>query len=104
MKFTTFIPLNLNDGSAISQDELNQVLADLSTRFGGLTLEGEVDGRWIHDGQTFHDRNLKVSIVTDNSRYQEARQAVVDIGKRFDQLAMFFEVAYFDGVEILQID
>ncbi|TWT30730.1 hypothetical protein [Blastopirellula retiformator] len=103
MKFTTLIPLNRNDGSEVSQAEINEILAEIATRFGGFTSEGTVDGSWLDSGKIYSDRLLKVSVACDRSQYEEAKQVVIGIGRRTGQLAMFFEVVFFDGVQILEI-
>lgn len=42
-------------------------------------------------------------MACDNSRLDEARGEVLRIGRQLDQLAMFFEVQYYDGVQILRV-
>lgn len=104
MAFVTFIPLARNDGVPVSESEMDEILAGLEHQFGGLTVEGEVDGRWV-DPETnirYEDRSLKVLVAFEPDRLQEARDAVRAIGDRLDQLAMYFEIH--DCVEILDSD
>ena len=72
----------------------------------GLTDEGEVNGYWIddNDGKRYHDRGIRVSIACDRERLEEAKQAVLAIGKQLGRKAMFFEVRYYDGVQILKVE
>lgn len=104
MKFTTLVPIRLNDGSATPAELLNEIEIGLAVQFGGCTNEGLVRGYW-HDeqGQRFHDESYKISVVCENERYQEAVEAVISIGKRLGQLAMYFEVRDFDGVRFLKM-
>lgn len=103
MKFTTLVPLKRNDGSPVGTKEINRILRRLQTRFGGLTVEGQVAGRWMEAGQVYQDESLKISVACDNSRLEEARGEVLRIGRELGQLAMFFEVQYYDGVQILRV-
>ncbi|HLQ44605.1 MAG TPA: hypothetical protein VK137_07750 [Planctomycetaceae bacterium] len=106
MKFTTLIPRRRNDGSRVSKDEMNSIVTELQNHFGGLTREGTVIGHWVDsaDGKVYVDESLKVCVACDNRRLEEARQFVTEIGRRLGQKAMFFEVQYYDGVQILEID
>ena len=45
-----------------------------------------------------------LTVACSREDYSLARQLVIDIGRRLDQRAMYFEVRYFDGVEIIAID
>lgn len=47
---------------------------------------------------------MKISIECDRSRLFEAIKAVKRIGRRLGQQAMYFEVAGYDGVQILRIE
>lgn len=72
---------------------------------GGLTEEGTVRGVWSDDaGVLYHDASVKVSVVCANPRLGEAGRAVKTIGRRLEQLAMYFEVSGYDGVQILPIE
>ena len=51
MKFITLIPTERNDGSPVSQSELQLILEQFWRQFGGSTVEGPVDGHWIDDGE-----------------------------------------------------
>lgn len=105
MKFTTFIPTRRNDGSLISQTEHQEILRDISKRFGGVTIEGTVDGHWVdeNDGEYHRDENLKVTVACQSERLYEAEQLIRDIGRRLNQKTMYFEVREYDGVRFLRI-
>jgi hypothetical protein len=104
MKFTTLIPTTRNDGTPVKPSVLERVLASLWRPFRGMTKEGYVTGHWIDDdGMEFTDVCLKVFIECDRSRLFEAIKAVRGIGRRMGHQAMYFEVAGYDGVQILRI-
>lgn len=104
IKVVTLIPTSRNDGSAVSQEEQDEILQTLWMRFGGLTEEGTVRGHWIDetDGQHYQDTCLKMVIAVESERLNEVTAEVVKIGKRLGQKAMWFEVS--DGVKIIRTD
>jgi hypothetical protein len=105
MKFTTLIPTTRNDGTPVKPSVLNRLIDSLWRPFGGMTNEGFVTGHWIDDdGTEFQDVCVKVSIEADRRRLPEAIKAVLRIGRQLDQQAMYFEVAGYDGVQILRIE
>jgi hypothetical protein len=105
MKFTTLIPTTWNDGTAVRPSVLKRLRDSLWRPFGGMTNEGNVTGHWIDDdGVEFTDVCIKVSIECDRSRLPEAIRAVRRVGHRLGQRAMYFEVAGYDGVQILRIE
>jgi hypothetical protein len=105
VKFTTFIPTTRNDGTPFKPSVLHRVVDSLWRPFRGVTKEGTVTGHWIdEDGTEFTDVCLKVAIECDRDRLFEAIKAVHRIGRRLGQRAMYFEVAGYDGVQILRIE
>jgi hypothetical protein len=105
MKFTTLIPTRWNDGTEVKPGLLSRLLDSLWRPFGGMTEEGWVTGHWIDDdGTEFTDLCVKLSIECDRSRLFEAIKAVKRIGRRLGQRAMYFEVAGYDGVQILRVE
>jgi hypothetical protein len=105
MKFTTFIPTTRNNGTAFKPSVLQRVADSLWRPFRGVTREGYVTGHWIDDdGTEFTDVCLKVFIECDRDRLFEAIKAVRRVGRRLGQRAMYFEVAGYDGVQILRIE
>lgn len=83
---------------------LNRLIDSLWRPFGGMTNEGYVTGHWIDsDGEEFTDTCVKISIECDRDRLAQAISAVKRIGRRFGQRAMYFEVAGYDGVQLLRI-
>jgi hypothetical protein len=104
MKFTTLIPTTHNDDTAVAPSVLRRAIDSLWRPFQGMTREGDVTGRWIDDdGAEFADICIKVCIECDRSRLPEAIRAVKRLGRKLGQRAMYFEVAGYDGVQILRI-
>jgi hypothetical protein len=104
MKFTTLIPTTRNDGTAFKPAMLDRLIQALWRPFRGVTREGIVTGHWIDsDGTEFTDLCEKVAIECDRSRLPEAIKAVRRLGRKLSQRAMYFEVAGYDGVQILRI-
>jgi hypothetical protein len=105
MKFTTLIPMRRNDGTAFPPALLQRLIGSLWRPFRGATEEGPVKGHWIDDdGTEFDDECIKVWIDCDRTRLAEAIRAVKRIGRKLSQRAMYFEVAGYDGVQILRIE
>ena len=48
-----------------------------------------------------HDDTQPVIVSCDRERLDESRQLIVAIGRQLGQKAMWFEVQYYDGVQIL---
>lgn len=104
MKFTTLIPTTRNDGTPVKPSDLEHILDALWRPFRAMTQEGYVTGHWIDDdGTEFTDVCLKLFIECDRDRLFEAMRAVRRVGRRLGQRAMYFEVAGYDGVQILRI-
>lgn len=105
MKFMTLIPTTRNDGRPVEPVELKRLIERLWWPFGGMTEEGFVTGHWIDaDGTEFTDVCVKVAIECDRSRLQEAIKRVKRVGRRLGQRARYFEVAGYDGVQILRTE
>jgi hypothetical protein len=105
MKFTTLVPTTWNDGTPIAPTILDRAINALWRPFQAMSNEGYVTGRWIDDDTEFADVCLKVSIECDRSRLGDAiKKAVRRMGVKLRQRAMYFEVAGYDGVQILRIE
>ena len=105
MKFTTLIPVYLNDGSEVPDERLQAIVRELAFQFGGCSDEGITKGQWIDpaDSTLYGDECKRGSVNCDRNTLDEAREAVILIGKELKQRAMYFEVRDYDGVQILEI-
>lgn len=104
MKFITLVPTERNDGSPVSQKEMQGILHEFPKQFGGATIEGPLEGHWISDSGThYRDSVMRVTVICDSGLLEQARQLVTQIGRQLDQEVMYFEVIKDDGVEFLKI-
>lgn len=105
MKFTTLIPVRLNDGKKVPGRQMRRFLHELATQFGGCSDEGVTKGQWIDpaDAAHYHDECVRVSVVCDRVMLDEAQAAVIGVGQAPRQRAMYFEVRDYDGVQILEV-
>jgi hypothetical protein len=105
MKFTKLIPLQYNDGRPVPAEKMDRIIDELVRRFEGCSDEGITKGQWLDPAgaRVYRDESWRISIVCDNSRLMEAREAVMKIGRELRQLAMYFEVRDYDGVYFLEI-
>lgn len=105
MKFTTLIPIYFNDGSEVPEELLQQMIDGLVSTFGGCSDEGVTKGQWVdpNDSILYRDECKRVTVVCDRIMLGEAHDAVVSIGKKLCQRAMYFEVRDYDGVQLLEV-
>jgi hypothetical protein len=105
MTFTTFIPTKRNDGSAVRASDRQWIFRETWGRFGGYTFGAIQEGAWRdpNSGKTFFDKTQPLIVHCDRSQLEEARQWVIEIGRRLGQEAMYFEVRDYDGVQILEV-
>ena len=105
MKFTTFIPTHLNDGTPISEAELDGIQMELAIQFGGATDEGIVKGMWFDkDGTLCRDTCRKLFVKCDHSRVEEVKDVVKSIGRRLGQKAIWIEFDLSDNAEIIDCE
>lgn len=105
MLWITRIPTHDNDGREFPAETLQAILADVAAQFGGCSLDGPGRGLWIgDDGRVYDEPSYELSVSCPREQFVEARGMVIEIGRRLGQLAMFFEVRYFDGTEIIDIE
>lgn len=104
MQFITLLPLADNEGNRFGDKVLNRIVRDWSVRFGGATVERDVEGYWLDDEGTLHsDECWRVTVACEDDQYPVAVKAVLRAGRRLKQQAMYFEVRDFDGVRILKM-
>lgn len=105
IKITTLIPLYRNDGSAVRDSEMQEILDGLAEQFGGNSDDGLTEGRWVDQatGVLYRDQSRRVSIGIDAGRMAEAEAAIIEIGKRLGQLAMYCEIQQTTEIRILEV-
>jgi hypothetical protein len=104
MKFTTLLPRKYNNGKLVRAATRAKILDRASDLFGGYTLENPVQGGWRDEsGRFWADESYRLVVACDRKQYQDAVEFVLWAGELLEQDAMYFEVQYFDGVQILPI-
>src|SRR3954469_7115043 len=106
MKITTLIPVQFNDGRPVPEEQMRSIVDGLVKQFGACTDEGEITGH-RHGPEKpgiVREKMLKLAVEMDRERLDEARKAVLKIGKMLEQREMYFEVREYDGVQFLPID
>ncbi len=100
----TRIPTHYNDGTPVPKGVLDEITEEVFEVFGGCTVEGPGRGIWGDDeGRVYSEDSFRLEVACERGQYAEARETVLRIGRRLGQKAMYFEVRYFDGVEILDV-
>ena len=62
-RFEVFLPLQRNDGTDISEEELGRAVLEVRDKFHGVRFENPNSvGRWVHEGVEYRD-NLARLIV-----------------------------------------
>jgi len=97
-KITTLLPLRFNDGTEVSSEIFQRILERFWILFGGVTIEGEVDGHWIdsQDQQHYEDRSKKVVVIVSDDQVGAARELIREVRQELGQIVMYFEVADVD--------
>ena len=105
MKFTTLIPMRFNDGREVPAEQMDRIIDESAQQFQGCSDEGVTKGQWLDpkDARLYRDESRRVTVVCSNARLREAQRAVVKIGQQLGQLAMYFEVRDYDGVQFLDV-
>ena len=86
-------------------EQIDRIIDGLAQQFKGCSDEGITKGQWLgpKEARLYRDESRRISVVCENSQLSEAQEAVIKIGQELGQLAMYFEVRDFDGVQFLEI-
>lgn len=104
MKWVTRLVTHDNAGRKIRRAVLRGLLEQVRNAFGGYSLDGPGLGAWTDArGRLYEEDSYVLTVICDRSRYLEARELVISIGRELGQLAMYFEVRDVDGVEIIDL-
>lgn len=55
------------------------------------------------EGNVYAEDSYRLEVACPRHQYGLARETIINIGRRLKQRAMYFEVRYFDGLEIIEI-
>jgi hypothetical protein len=62
------LPTRYNDGSPVESVKFDDVLQEISERFGGVTFFPEtLRGVWLHQGQRFDESNVRLVVDVEDS-------------------------------------
>jgi len=62
-RYEILLPLRFNDGRAVPDDVLADLLLKLEQRFGAVSTETQtIQGRWHHEGQSYRDDLVRVFV------------------------------------------
>lgn len=104
VKIITLIPLNYNDGQRIPIQVYREFENEILQITGGFSIDGITAGSWMDNNELYRDRSRKYIIATQEDRVEKVRQAVIRMGKRLEQRAMYFETIHEGNVEFIPIE
>jgi hypothetical protein len=62
-RFEVLLPVRLNDGTPISDEQIAETLVELEDQFGAVSSESQtIRGRWRHEGQPYRDELIRVFV------------------------------------------
>ena len=72
-RYEIFLPLRFNDGQAVPEPFLTDVLIELEERFGAVSCETQIiRGLWESEGEVFRDELVRVFVdVADLPRNRQ---------------------------------
>jgi hypothetical protein len=88
-RYELLLPTSFNDGSAIPNELIGEVLLEIRKRFGAVSSETQrIEGQWEFQGVVYRDLNIRVFIdVPDTeSNRQFFCELKERIKERFQQL------------------
>jgi hypothetical protein len=92
-KYITLIPLAYNDGSPVTEEVILEFKEQLFALADGWTVAGTVEGAYrMADGKQQIDRSLQFWISIRESRGDELRAVVAELGRRLGQESMYLEL------------
>jgi hypothetical protein len=99
----TRIPTHRNDGTPVSEKEINSILRRVRRMFNGYSFESPSCGAWVAvDGMVYEEESRKLEVVVSRERVTKAKALFKRIGKQLGQRAIFFEVR--EGGEIIDLE
>ncbi len=104
LKFVVLIPTARNDGSLVTEREMDGFFERFALAFNGVSGEGQVNGRWYAaDGKLYRDLCERVAVALTEADLPTARELVEQIGRELGQLAMYTEICHGITVEIINL-
>ena len=88
-RYEILLPLQLNDGRAVSETLLMETVEELEARFHAVSWESQVvRGIWEHEGTVFRDNNTRLVLDVEDTQENRAFFAALKerLKDRFQQL------------------
>jgi hypothetical protein len=68
IRYEILLPTRYNDGTAVEPEKFDDVLQEISGRFGGVTFFPEtLRGVWLHQGQRFDENNVRLVVDVEDT-------------------------------------
>jgi hypothetical protein len=100
---TVLVPLVDNRGERVPPERWNNALEPLVDDFGGATLGPEQEGWWRDSQKQIHREPVRPVVVSfDHQRLAEFRRAVLEVGRRLGQEAIYVRLEE-PRVEVLSV-
>ena len=62
-RFEILLPLRFNDGKAVPDAVISDLLLQLETRFGAVSAETQrIQGLWQHEGKSYRDELVRIFV------------------------------------------
>jgi hypothetical protein len=72
-RYEILLPLQFNDGGAVSESLLWQTVEELEARFGAVSWDSQVvRGIWEHEGTLYRDNNTRLTLDVEDSQENRA--------------------------------
>lgn len=88
-RYELLLPTSFNDGSAVSDELIGNVLREIRKRFGAVSAETQrIEGQWEFEGTVYRDLNVRIyvdvpDIETNRQFFIELKESLKE---RFQQL------------------
>jgi hypothetical protein len=103
MIVTTRVPTHRNDGSKVSEAELDRILRTVRKKFSGYLFEGPARGAWVAaDGTVYEEQSYKLEVMVPPKMVEKVLAQFRRIGKQLGQRAIYLEVR--EGGEIIDLE
>ncbi len=68
IRYEIILPTRYNDSTAVEPEKFDEVLQEISERFGGVTFFPEtLRGVWLHQGQRFDESNVRLIVDVEDT-------------------------------------
>jgi hypothetical protein len=72
-RYGILLPLQFNDGSAVSESLLWRTVEELESQFGAVSSDSQiVRGIWEHEGTVYRDNNTRLVLDVEDSQENRA--------------------------------